>query len=237
MFNRLRLLFHSAAFSLKQGKVMAVHVDIIGSSFVKRFDRFVHTRGQDGHFVDPARVNLGFAYDAVRVRMNGVSGLTVQSLRQKYDPEFQKFIPDIVVCHAGGNDLARRDSLSVAADIFDFGELVTECYGVEHFIVCSTLRRYSTRADKSLKFGISEEDFALKAAELNLRLSHFFDSEKLHFWQLSTLMGPVTGPAAIDNDGVHLNDTGLKKYFREIRGLILKYSNRLHAERRWSHNF
>ena len=38
-----------------------------------------------------------------------------------------------------------------------------------------------------------------------------------------SLQGQVTGPAALCSDGVHLNPAGLKKYYREMRGLVMKY--------------
>jgi hypothetical protein len=54
---------------------------------------------------------------------------------------------------------AHRDSLSVTADIYDVGVLLTETYGVGHFMASSTLKQYSVRKDQTLKFGITEGDF------------------------------------------------------------------------------
>jgi hypothetical protein len=55
-----------------------------------------------------------------------------------------------------------------------------------------------------------------RAKYLNFRLGNFLDSRELHLWGLYSIQDVDTGPAVIDVDD-HLNDGGMKKYFREIR--------------------
>jgi hypothetical protein len=78
--------------------------------------------------------------------------------------------------------------------------------------------------------GIQEEEFNEKIDHFNLRLSHFMEEPRQHFWDLSTLQGVFSGMDQIGGDGVHLNSVGLRKYYRELRGIIVKYSYWVHNE-------
>ena len=210
---------------------MAVSVSIIGSSFTARFRSYVN---------DPlcrSRRNLGLNNAFARVYTDGIPGLQVSGLPQ-FDTHLAYARPDIVIIHCGGNDLAHKSSLTVAMDLYDFANHLVRDFGVEHVIVCSTLKRFSTNKDGTLKFGITPDQFAAKADDLNFRLANVFDDNHLHFWEMTSLHGPITSITGIGKDGVHLSrDPGLKKYFREMRGIILRYGNRMHAANNWVQNY
>ena len=126
-------LFPPLIHILFKASTMVVDVIIVGSSLVKRFGQFVGARADNCPFVDGSRRNLGLRVDFARVSVHGISGLAAARL-DECKALIARSPPNIVVCHVGGNDLARRDSLATAADIFDFGVWCTETCGVDHFI-------------------------------------------------------------------------------------------------------
>lgn len=203
-----------------------IQICVIGSSFVKRLDDYTRQT-----FGAEKRKNLGLT-NSVRVRVLGRPGFNVADFERSFLPALLRDLPDVVICHAGGNDLAKRSSADVAADIHAFGSLLTQKHGVKHFVICSTLMRYSKNNRGTLKFEISESDYQQKAGTLNTRLrSTMFVGSRLHFWELNSLSGKLIGPAAISRDGVHLNQRAMKKYYREMRGAVLKFAGLVRADR------
>ena len=203
---------------------MSVLVDIIGSSFVSRLDNFIKANEQ--------LWNFGLDPDFARVAVHGIGGLTVPNL-QCHDTRLAWQTPDIVILHCGANDLSRdkRPSLNVAIDLHDYAQHLRHDFHVDHVVMCSALKCYSVKEDGTLKFGISEDIFNDKVSQLNVHLSYLFDSPSLHFWDLASLQGLYTSVTGIDWwDGVHLNLSGMKKYYRELCGAIVTYAKPLQAD-------
>ena len=204
---------------------------IIGSSFVNRLNTFISESRYNQCRYENLRFKAGFA----EVYIEGVGGLNASGLHHVYDYGFSTCPPDndIIVCHAGGNDLAWRESLNVAVDLYDYATHVCEDFGVKHFVCCNVLNRYSVNGKGTLKFDVSEILFNQRAADLNQKLSLMFDTPSLHYWDLRSLEEPfyISG-----SDGVHLTHEGMQPYLREMRGAVLKYSNRLRGSPDWVPN-
>ena len=202
---------------------MAVRAKVIGSSFVTNLADYI-ADPQHGGLLSNMQLDPDFA----TVEVSGVRGLRVHKL-PTFKPDLETNTPDLVIMHCGGNDLAKRDSLSVAVEMHDFASYLVEDLHVDKVVMLSTLKRFSVRSDGCLKYGIPENVFHAKAFDLNLRLSHLFDNNHMYFWDLRTLQGEQTCWTGLAEDGVHLNEVGMKKYYREIRGAIIESAEEIHG--------
>lgn len=205
---------------------MAITASVIGSSFVARLSSYISDCDECENF--------GFEYcnvDATRVWGRG--GLRATQLFETYSHPISHLRPDLLICQIGGNDLARSSASAVYANILDFARTCISSYGVQHFVILSTLPRFCTEGRETLKFGISEGEFLSKSMQLNRLLAANFNTDSLHFWELRTLTGPQIGLGYICSDGVHLNTEGMYRYYYQIRGAILKYSKRMLES--WGH--
>jgi hypothetical protein len=116
---------------------MAVDTFLLGSSFVSRVEQYI------GDSTHGRKNNFGLQRHFAQVHVSGVPGLNVSpgavSLHRRFDYDISRAAPEVVVMHAGANDLSHehRTPLCVAADIHDYSLTLLHEFGVRHVVVCS----------------------------------------------------------------------------------------------------
>lgn len=176
---------------------------ILGHSFVKRLKEFI-TRN------DP-EYDLALGIEGVTVRWHGVGGRTIQKLTAFDLPIVAEFKPDIIFIQMGTNDLTQRhmSPLTVGSAIEELVNLLHDEYGVRSVIVGQTMQRaYPLSFNSKVSLLARYLKTVLEPISYALYWSH------RGFWN----------PRApfLSCDGVHLNREGQNKFYRSIRGAVLK---------------
>jgi len=182
----------------------APRILVLGHSFIHRLQAFI------------VRSNLipnNFSLDSAVIRLYGVGGRTVAKV-VAYDLDVvRSFKPDIVILQLGTNDLVAQAPQTVGSSIEELVRLLHDDLGVQYIGVCQVLRRCPP---------------PVRVTDFNTRV------QKLHRY-LQVVLGPLPfcfywkhigfwNPSSnlFLRDGVHLNDLGLFRFHRSLRGAVLK---------------
>jgi lysophospholipase L1-like esterase len=175
---------------------------LLGSSFVKRLQQFRREMVVDGK----------------RVELRGYPGATVAKLdgvvRSLEDQKYKT-----VILQIGSNDLTHQrctpdafiDSLSHLVNF------LVEQRGVQKVVVMEILFRQHANRFR-MRMTIQDYNNSVRRAN-QLLAARCSVSSRMLFWQHGRYLH---GRQVICNDGVHLNDAGLRRYWRSVRGAVLK---------------
>ena len=174
---------------------------ILGHSFVRRLNQFVSKVLR--------LIHQFFLKGAARFKWHGVGGRTVATTLN-YDLQVvASFKPDIVILQLGTNDLSQLTALVVGSALEDLVRLLHDSHNVKIVCVCQTIYReanpeFNERARALTKF--------LKVFLEPLPYSFFWGHRG--FWNATQRF--------LTRDGVHLNQRGQYKFYRSLRGAVLK---------------
>ena len=194
----------------KERETGPLRVLIYGHSFIHRLDSYMK-KGS------PKMQNFGFKDDQVVLQFKGIGGAHVSTLLLEENFKIiDEFMPNIVFLQVGTCELSYYYSRpeSVGSDIHEFvQEIINK--RVERVIVGEVLFR--TQAG----VGYEERLFNGKVTVLNRYLSAVInDMQAGMFWHHRGFWRDFK--KNLDGeDGTHLNELGLYKYFRSLRGAIL----------------
>lgn len=185
----------------------------IGSSHVRRFHQFIGTHRSSSEVFN---IEL-----LPQVSFFGIGGAKVSSPRhlQEFGCEIQRIKPVHLIVHFGGNDL---DSVEYSVDITIHGLIawltrVRRINNLSSITIIRLLPRPVTRYISALEY----TDRVLKA---NALLKEQCAEFNFTYWRLK---GFTNCTDNIFLDGVHLNSYGMRKYYRQMWGILLKnQSNR-----------
>ena len=166
---------------------------ILGHSFIRRLDNFV-----------AANPNLDHCFSLGNVAMlkwHGVFG-------QYNLPVIASFAPDIVILQLGTNDLSQLDPLVVGSSIEELVTTLHDRCNTKIVCVCQTLRG----SDPVFNARVHTLNKYLKTLLEALPYSFFWGHRG--FWNSSQDF--------LARDGVHLNRQGQFKFFRSLRGAVLR---------------
>ena len=137
----------------------------------------------------------------------------------KYNLDIVKsFAPDIVVLQLGTNDLVFISAVETGSALEDFSRLLYESYGVQMVCVCQTIfRRDAPLFNKQVKLLIKYLKVVLEPIPYVVYWRH------RGFWNCRTRF--------LAHDGVHLNSRGQYKFFRSLRGAVLRCLRSVQASR------
>ena len=173
---------------------------ILGHSFIRRLDNFVTANPNLDH-----NFSLG---NIAKFKWHGVGGRTVAKT-VKYDlPVIAAFAPDIVILQLGTNDLSHLDPLVAGSSIEELVTTLHHEYNVRIVGVCQTLRG----SDPVFNARVHALNKYLKTLLEPLPYSFFWGHRG--FWNSSQDF--------LARDGVHLNRQGHFKFFRSLRGAVLR---------------
>ena len=193
----------------------SVKVLVLGHSHVYWLGAFAGSTSPSGLFAD-----FSVRGHACDVRYLGLRGATASSLRAPaVRSQIASFGADVVVLHVGRNDLDGKsapDPCMVAGDLQRFAsELLA--MGVSRFAVCQVVRRQRWR-------NFSFEEGAARVIALNAELESLCKGvDGMFFWRHKRLWNSIR--VVFRRDGVHFSDIGNYRFFRSIRGAIMKAAN------------
>lgn len=184
---------------------------IVGSSHIRWLEKFLLSMNCNNNFnLQPQPV----------INFNGISGgkLCNADHVRRFERSISLCKPTYLIIQVGGNDL---DSSSVSVEsvelmILQFVSLCTlfqSRYNILKIIVLQLLPRPSPRylSAASYQYFVKYANRILKR-ELSIYPS-------IVYWKIKRVKNPAS---EIFKDGVHFNSTGMKKYYNNIRGAVIK---------------
>ncbi|XP_033731234.1 uncharacterized protein LOC117320859 [Pecten maximus] len=193
---------------------MAMPVLILGHSYIRRLDQMTNDFRLDC-------INFGLDGTRVQVYCYGLGGGTIcpgpKSLQHKLTL-LRDIHPKIVILQCGGNDLSREcDVNELARKIINFASLVMNAPSVQRVVIGQLLPRFSQR----LRHSYNED-----VVKLNLALEAMASKQDfLSFWHHR---GFWANPRPLyARDTVHLNEVGMRKYYRSMKAAIVFHSRRM----------
>ena len=179
----------------------------IGDSHVKRFGAYIGNRRASSELFDI--VNLP------QVDFFGISGGAVNNSRhlETILAAVQHYRPTCLIVHLGGNDLDCSD-VTVDSVIYKLVAFLTQIrrqFNINHITVLRFMPRERTRH-------IDPHAYNARVVRANAILKNQCGQVGLIYWRMK---GFTNSRNNIFSDGVHLNSLGMKKYFRQLRGILL----------------
>lgn len=185
----------------------------VGDSHVKRFGAFIDR--QDS--ADVFKIE-----DFPQVNFFGISGGAVTNPRHLRTilAVIQEHRPSCLVVHMGGNDL---DSRGNATDnvVFGLTAFLTQIR-VQFNIPRKTVMRFMPR-DRTRN--IDPQTYNERVVLANTKLKSQCQQFGLVYWRME---GFTNSREQIVTDDVHLNSLGMRKYFRQLRGIFLSFLQQQH---------
>lgn len=185
-------------------------VIVMGSSHVRRLDEYVSTSG---------RTNCGLNTRLFDVSMYGIGGLRLFApsplRRMSHHIRYVNVVtPDLLILVVGSNDVMQHGPEEIAAGLVSMAGYALLA-GVRHVAITLLLYR-------------SDHTFNTRAVYTNLAIMRYVRrtaNPRIRFWRNRGMAFPRAEFLA--QDGVHLNHRGNYRFYRSIRGCILRNNNRL----------
>ena len=174
---------------------------ILGHSFIRRLREHI------GRNTD-LDANLHIL-DNIELKWHGVGGRTVLKTVQFDLSVVELFKPDVVILQLGTNDLSHLSPVHVGSAIEDLTRTLHDSLNVKCVRVCQTI--YRTGAPIFNKNVILLNRY-LKVVLEPLPYAFFWAHKG--FWRAKTNF--------MARDGVHLNRLGQYKFYRSLRGAVLR---------------
>lgn len=176
---------------------------ILGHSFIHRLKSFLIAKYSLA-FVN--HLQLG---DDIEIRWHGIGERTVEKTL-KYDlGVVESFAPKIVILQLGTNDLTSFSAVKTGSAIEDLTHLLFQSYGVELICVSQTIYRQD-----DLSFN-SEVRILTQYLQVVLEpIPYVLYWRHRGFWNCKSRF--------LARDGIHLNKLGQYKFYRSLRGAVLR---------------
>ena len=194
---------------------------ILGHSFVRRLQEYVFRKDTSKVF----GADLGISVQFSDVFYRGVAGLTLDRLINEL-PLVRDLSPKAEIIDIGTNDLSNVgvDPVMLAKRIIDFAKLVAAVNSVAEVLVCQVLPRVLVRPTGRTRFP-TRVDFNDARFMVNRTLAALTaDLPHIHYWRHRGMH--ANWQQYFDRFGVHLNDAGMRKYVRSIRGAAMFAADR-----------
>ena len=194
---------------------------IIGHSFVRRLQEYVFLKNTSK--VVGADFGISVQFSDVFYRRLG--GLTLDRLINEL-PLVCDLSPKAVIIDIGTNDLSSVgvDPVMLAKRITDFAKLVAAVNSVAEVLVCQVLPRVLVRPTRRTRCP-TRVDFNDARFVVNRTLAALTaDLPHIHCWRHRGMH--ANWQQYFDRFGVHLNDAGMRKYVRSIRGAAMFAADR-----------
>lgn len=182
---------------------------VLGHSYISRLNKFIDC--------DPLRANLALEKSAVLSFMIDVGHDqpgNVFSASSQLDLVWE-LSPDAVVLDLGSNDLCdgTATSESTVLAIVDLALRIGRIPGVRHVLVCSIIPRLYVPQWKP--------NFNSNVHDTNRMLAKFLEGlPNVHFWRHRSFA--LNHNKLFSHDGFHFNEAGMLRYYRSIRGAVMK---------------
>lgn len=198
---------------------MATKIQFFGHSFIKRLKLFI----QDS---DDLNFNMNFREPKL-IQYSGFPGAQVETLRQNLTV-VKDFDPDIIVLVVGTNDIYQpnKSPNSVAQAILDLTDTLLYVIGVKRVVVFQVFHRI--RPSRRTRYPVDLDWFNDRVDETNLILTRNIPNiseGRARFWRCNGFWSPEAKQISFSEDGVHLSDHGLRKFYANIRAALVASFN------------
>ncbi len=186
---------------------------ILGDSFVSRLDSYLYN-----HSVR----NFNLYYAGHRVFCYGRGGLKIGDLFScEIFDVIEQISPTVVLLEVGSNDLDNgyMPTSTLLQDLSNFSMTLKNTYGVSVVaVMCLFFRTTVSRGDwanvDALNDAIYDFNVRCKTMSMYAPFRHWHHVGLVsNWWQY------------ISGDGVHLNATGLHKFYKSVRSAIIHFSS------------
>jgi lysophospholipase L1-like esterase len=173
----------------------------------------------------PSPYLKNFGIEGLEVRMCGVGGRTIAKLRQWDLHHVGVYSPDIIIIHAGGNDLANGESPEyVALELVNLAAHILHKFPNTKHVIFSGVPQRHPRSDGQISKYPLPEEFNVEIPVVHKTISNFIQKwENIHLWQHKFF----TGHSKLLSDGVHFNQRGQYLFYKSLRDCLAK------AARNW----
>lgn len=178
---------------------------VFGHSFVRRLKEYTREK----HIV-----HLGMDPSVYFVILHGVGGLKVGGQAVQESQLVVDLEPSTIILDMGANDLdcvSAPSPVQVASDVFQFACDLKDASSAERIVLMQAYPRTSPR----------RYDYNTVLTQYNDHLSYLC-SVSDHSMIYHKLTNIWQGWPDLLVDGVHFNSTGIQKYFRNVRGAVIK---------------
>ena len=176
---------------------------ILGHSFIHRLRSFLMAKYSLSFLT-----NFHLGNDLV-IRWQGTGGRTVAKTVQYDLGVVESFAPHIVILQLGTNDLASLSAVETGSAIEDLTRLLFESYGVQFICVCQTIYRENTPS-----FNTQVNILTRYLKGVLEPIPYVLYWRHRGFWNCKS--------SFLARDGIHLNKLGQYKFFRSLRGAVLR---------------
>ena len=182
---------------------------VLGHSYISRLNQYIAR--------DPRRDNLALKKSSALTFMVDVGHDqpgSVFSASSQLDLVWN-LSPDAVVLDLGSNDLCDWGATteSTVLSIVDLALRISRIPGVRHVLVCSIIPRLFVPNWKP--------NFNTNVQDTNRLLAKFLEGmSNVHFWRHRSFS--LNHGKLFSQDGFHFNDAGMLRYYRSIRGAVMK---------------
>ena len=176
---------------------------ILGHSFIHRLRSFLIAKYSLAFLTN---FHLG---DDLVIRWQGTGGRTVAKTIQYDLGVVESFAPEIVILQLGTNDLASLSAVETGSAIEDLTRLLFESYGVKFICVCQTIYRENTPSFNT------QVNILTRYLKVVLEpIPYVLYWRHRGFWNCKSRF--------LARDGMHFNTLGQYKFFRSLRGAVLR---------------
>ena len=183
-------------------------VHIIGHSFIKRLHHFCEKQNGD---------NLFNTQPAIEAKFTGIPGANISriSIFLSSCKLSNQLSNKTVLLQIGENDIKDDtcDSRKLADEILMLARIAVNVHKASKVIICQLMKREARKYFVPLNYNE-------KVDHINERLQFlckFFP--RITYWKHKRLITNLKN--LLSDDGVHLSQRGLSKYYRSIRGALL----------------
>ena len=183
---------------------------VLGHSFISRLNHFISRDPSKDNLALEKTSVLSFMFDVGHDNQPG----NIFSASSQLDLVWE-LSPDAVVLDIGSNDLCDRWSTpeTTMAAIVDLALRITRIPSVRHVLVCEIIPRLFLPKWKP--------NYNAHVHETNRLLATVLEGlPNVHFWRHRSF-SQIPRKLFLQ-DGFHLNDVGMLRYYRTIRGAVMK---------------
>ncbi|KAK6179056.1 hypothetical protein SNE40_011502 [Patella caerulea] len=190
---------------------------LLGSSHICRLDKFMLQNKEYKNF------NWRDDFELIQTCLFGIGGGKITSSRhcRRWEEKLSSERPDHLLVQFLGNDLDDPElNIDLVHEISDkmvaMLTMWVQRYNLQKITICKLMPRASVR------YADSVTHYNSMVMQCNNYLEQLVQS--VPSWSLARLRGVSSELPAFHllQDGVHLNNLGLKLYYRSIRGAILR---------------
>ena len=195
-----------------------ITVLIFGHSFIRRLAEYAIRTFGIYH-------NLGLDYNIANVHFHGIGGLTAERARYEDLHTIARYRPDLIYIELGSNDLCNVNNRpeTVGNTIYEFiNDLLGLNTNLQGIVVGETIFREGRGIPRRIP---NYNNNVILLNQYNRVVLNSENIPRTSVWRHRGLWNSRL--ATLNRDGVHLNELGMYRHYRSIRGAIIHAIRRI----------